>query len=347
MASRRGIQGRNRGSSWGRTLTAVLLLVLLGAGGAAAFVMLAPFGPSQQTFIEILPGSSTVRIGRQLQEAGVVRSQYAFDAMRWIEHGTLKAGDYRFDHPAPVSEVYDRIRRGDTYTIEVTIPEGANMFDIAKRLEDAGFGPSQAFLNTARQEAGLISDIDPQAKTLEGYLFPDTYRIGPKQDMPQIAATMVKRFRQAALQLGLNHDVHNVVTMASLVERETAIEGERPLVASVFQNRMEKDMPLMTDPSVIYGLQVTKQWRGAIYASDLQRDTPYNTYMHAGMPPGPIANPGMKSLQAAMSPAQTDYLYFVAASQNPQGKSVFASTLEQHNRNVAEYREAMKKAGAR
>jgi UPF0755 protein len=347
MASRKGIKGRNRGSSWGRTLTAVFLLVLLGAGGAAAFAMLAPFGPSQQTFVEILPGSSTVRIGRQLQEAGVVRSQYAFDAMRWMEHGTLKAGDYRFDHPAPVIEVYDRIRHGDTYTIEVTIPEGANMFDIAKRLEDAGFGPSQTFVNTARQEAGLISDLDPQAKTLEGYLFPDTYRIGPKQDMPQIAATMVKRFRQAALQLGLNHDVHNVVTMGSLVERETAVEGERPLVASVFQNRMEKQMPLMTDPSVIYGLQVTKQWRGTIYASDLQRDTPYNTYMHAGMPPGPIANPGIKSLQAAMSPAQTNYLYFVAGSQNPQGKSVFASTLEQHNRNVAEYRQAMKKAGAR
>jgi UPF0755 protein len=347
MASPRGTKGRNRGSSWGRRLTAVFLLVVLGVAGAAAFFIMAPFGPSQQTFVEILPGSSTVRIGRQLQEAGIVRNQYAFDAMRWLQHGTLKAGDYRFDHPAPVNEVYDRIRRGDTYTIEVTIPEGSNMFDIGKRLEDAGFGPSQTFVNVARQEAGLISDLDPQAKTLEGYLFPDTYRIGPKQEMPQIAATMVKRFRQAALQLGLSRDVHNVVTMASLVERETAVEGERPLVASVFQNRMEKQMPLMTDPSVIYGLQLTGQWRGTIYASDLQRDTPYNTYVHTGIPPGPIANPGMKSLHAAMYPAQTDYLYFVAAGQNPQGKSMFSSTLEEHNRNVAEYRDAMKKAGGR
>ncbi len=347
MASRKRTTGHSRGAGWGRTLLAVFLLMLLGAAGAAVFFVMAPFGPSQQTFIEILPGSSTVRIGRQLQEAGIVRSQYAFDAMRWLRHGTLKAGDYRFDHPAPVTEVYDRIRRGDTFTIEVTIPEGSNMFDIANRLQDAGFGPSETFLTVARQQAGLISDFDPQAKSLEGYLFPDTYRIGPKEDMPQIAATMVKRFRQAALQLGLSHDIHNVVTMASLVERETAVEGERPLVASALQNRLEKAMPLMTDPSVIYGLQVTGQWRGSIYASDLQKDTPYNTYVHAGMPPGPIANPGAKALHAAMYPAQTDYLYFVAASQNPQGKSMFASTLGEHNRNVAEYRAAMKKAGER
>ena len=347
MASRRRTTGRSRGSSWGRTLIAVFLLALLGAAGAVAFVVFTPFGPTQQTFIEILPGSSTARIGRQLQEAGIIRSQFAFDAMRWGQHGTLKAGDYKFDHPAPVSEIYDRIRRGDTFTVEVTIPEGSTIFDIGNRLQEAGFGPSQTFVNMARQEAGLISDLDPQATTLEGYLFPDTYRIGPKEEMPQIAALMVKRFRQAALQLGLNHDLHNVVTMASLVERETAVDGERPLVASVLQNRLDKKMPLMTDPAVIYGLEVSGQWRGTIYASDLQRDTPYNTYKHPGIPPGPIANPGMKALQAAMHPAQTNYLYFVAAGQNPQGKSAFASTLEEHNRNVAEYRAAMKKAGAR
>jgi UPF0755 protein len=295
--------------------------------------------------VEVLPGSSTVRIGRQLEEAGIVRSQYAFDAMRWMQHGTLKAGDYRFDHPAPVSEVYDRIRRGDVYTISVTVPEGSNMFDIGAKLEQAGFGPRQKFVDVARQEAGLVADIDPQAKTLEGYLFPDTYKIGPKEEMPVIVATMVKRFRQAAAQIGLTHDFHSVVTMASLVERETALDNERPLVASVFTNRLDKSMPLMTDPSVIYGLELQGQWRGTIYASDLQRDTPYNTYMHPGLPPGPIANPGVKSLKAAMAPAQTNYLYFVAAGQNPQGKSLFAATLEEHNKNVAGYRDAMKKAG--
>jgi|CZKL01.1.fsa_nt_gi UPF0755 protein len=346
MARRTQTRRRNGGSGAAKFVL-VLFLLALTAAGAGAWLVLTPYGPQTQTFVEILPGSSTVRIGRQLQEAGIVRSQYAFDAMRWFQHGTLKAGDYRFDHPASVTEAYDRIRRGDTYTIAVTVTEGANVFDIATRLEQAGFGPASSFVDVTRQEASLVADLDPQAKTLEGYLFPDTYRIGPKEKMPQIAATMVKRFRAAASQLGLNHDVHGIVTLASLVERETAIDGERPLVASVFQNRLEKDMPLMTDPSVIYGLELEGAWRGTIYQSDMKRDTPYNTYLHTGLPPGPVANPGVKALKAAMEPAQTDYLYFVAAGDNPQGKSMFAATLEEHKRNVAGYRAAMKQAGGR
>jgi UPF0755 protein len=347
MGSRRRTTGQRRGSSWGRTLLAVAVLFALGLAGGAVFVMLAPYGPPQATIVEILPGSSTVHIGRQLEEAGVVRSRYAFDAMRWLVHGTLKAGDYRFDHPVPVKEVYDQIRRGDVFTIAVTIPEGANMFDVAARLEQAGFGPAAEFVNVARQEVSLVADLDPQARTLEGYLFPDTYRIGPKEPMPRIAAMMVKRFRAAAAQIGLAHDVHTVVTLASLVERETAVDQERPMVASVFENRLAKKMPLMTDPSVIYGLEVESAWRGTIYESDLKRNTPYNTYVHQGLPPGPIANPGIKSLQAAMNPAQTNYLYFVAAGENPQGKSLFAATIEEHNKNVAGYRAAMKKAGGK
>jgi UPF0755 protein len=158
---------------------------------------------------------------------------------------------------------------------------------------------------------------------------------------------MVRRFRQAAAQVGLTGNVHKVVTVASLVERETAVDAERPMVASVFENRLAKNMPLMTDPSVIYGLELQRQWRGSIYASDLKRDTPYNTYVHTGLPPGPVANPGIPSLRAAMDPAQTNYLYFVAAGENPQGKSMFAATLEEHNRNVDGYRHALKKAGGR
>jgi UPF0755 protein len=156
---------------------------------------------------------------------------------------------------------------------------------------------------------------------------------------------MVKRFRAVAGQLGLKGNMHRVVTMASLVERETAVDAERPLVASVFENRMAKKMPLMTDPAVIYGLQLDGRWRGTIYASDLKLDTPYNTYLHAGLPPGPVANPGLKSLRAAMEPARTDYFYFVAAGANPQGRSLFSSTLEEQARNVAGYRHAVKKAG--
>lgn len=156
---------------------------------------------------------------------------------------------------------------------------------------------------------------------------------------------MLRRFRAEAQELGLKDNVHSVVTMASLVERETAVDSERPLVASVFVNRLAKDMPLMTDPAVIYGLELNNRWRGSIYQSDLKFDTPYNTYLHPGLPPGPIANPGVKSLRAAMEPAQSDYLYFVAAGADPQGHSRFSTTLEEQNKNVADYRSATQKAG--
>jgi UPF0755 protein len=322
-------------------------LLLLGPAAGGYWLFLVPFGPSSETFVDVPPGTSGVRIGKLLESSGIVRTRYAFDAVRTWKGGTLRAGEYRFDHPTTVEEVYERIRHGDVYTRAVTVPEGASIFDIALRLEQAGFGPQREFLEEARKQAALVADIDPAAKSLEGYLFPDTYHFSPKATPEQIAMAMVKRFRQAALQVGLTGDVHKVVTLASLVERETAIDAERPLVASVFENRLAKSMPLMTDPAVIYGLQLQRAWRGTIYASDLKRDTPYNTYVHAGLPPGPVANPGIPSLKAAMQPAQSNYLYFVAANDNPQGKSIFASTLDEHNRNVALYRQAMKKAGSR
>jgi UPF0755 protein len=327
-----------------RVLKAALLVALL-AAGASAWVVLAPFGPRSETFVELAPGSSTTRIGQQLEEAGVVRSRFAFDLLRLWKRGALRAGEYRFDHPAPATEVYARIARGDVFTKTVIVPEGANIFDIATRLEQAGLCARQDFLSAAVKQVGLVADLDPRAKNLEGYLFPDTYRF-PRKDTPaQIAAAMVRRFRAVAAQLGLKRNFHAVVTIASLVERETAVDTERPLVASVFQNRLAKNMPLMTDPSVIYGLELTGRWRGTIYQSDLSRDTPYNTYLHAGLPPGPVANPGTRSLRAAMEPAKTDYLYFVAAGANPQGRSLFARTLDEQQTNVAGYRLAVKKAG--
>jgi UPF0755 protein len=308
-------------------------------------MVFAPFGPAGATFVDLAPGSSTIKIGRQLETAGVVRSRYAFDLVRWWKRGTLKAGEYRFDHPASVAEVYDRIRRGDVFTVSVTIPEGANLFEVAARLEQAGFGPQQDFMGGEARQVHLIADLDPDATSLEGYLFPDTYHFPRKFGPQQICAAMVRRFRAVAGQIGLKGNVHRVVTMASLVERETAVDAERPQVASVFENRLAKKMPLMTDPSVIYGLELDGRWRGAIHQSDLKLDTPYNTYLHTGLPPSPVANPGMKSLMAAMAPAHTDYLYFVAAGANPQGRSLFSSTIEEHARNVAGYRHAVKKAG--
>lgn len=346
MARQRRKSGKKRGFGAFGTLL-VLFLLLGGATGAAAWLIFIPFGPQTETFVDLAPGSSSVQIGRQLESAGVVRSQFAFDLVRLWKRGTLKAGEYRFDHPASVTEVYSRIQRGDVDTVTVTVPEGSTVFDIAARLEQAGLGPRQEFLNAQVKQTGLVADLDPEAKSLEGYLFPDTYRFARKAAPAQIIAAMVKRFRQAAAQLGLTENVHEMVTMASLIERETAVDRERPLVASVFENRLARHMPLMTDPSVIYGLQVDGLWRGDIRQNDLKRDTPYNTYLHMGLPPGPIANPGIRSLRAAMEPAHTDYLYFVAAGANPQGRSIFADTLEEHDRNVVGYRHSLKKAGSR
>jgi UPF0755 protein len=347
MASRRSRGNRKKRGLAAAGFFLVLFLIAVLAAGAAVWMVFIPFGPSSETFVEIEPGSPSARIAHELQSAGVVRSQFAFDLWRWVRKGKLKAGEYRFDHPAPLTEVYDRIARGDVYTVAVTVPEGATIFDVAARLEQAGIGTREEFLNQQTRLTELVADIDPKAKTLEGYLFPDTYRFPRRATPGQVAAAMVRQFRLKADQLGLKENVHEVVTLASLVERETAVDSERPLVASVFQNRLAKRMPLMTDPSVIYGLEVEKQWRGSIYASDLKRETPYNTYLHAGLPPGPIANPGLPSLRAAMNPAQSNYLYFVAAGANPQGKSLFSETLEEHQHAVSGYRKAMKKAGQR
>jgi UPF0755 protein len=346
MVSRRSRgKGKKRGLG-GAGFLLILFLIALLAAGVAGWAIFVPFGPTGGTFVEVLPGSASTHIARQLESAGIIRSQFAFDLWRWMRRGKLKAGEYRFDHPVPLTEVYARIERGDVYTVAVTVPEGANIFDIANRLGQAGISTKDEFLSSQGRLVELIGDIDPRAKTLEGYLFPDTYRFPRRTNASQVAAAMVRRFRTAATEIGLKENVHNVVTLASLVERETALEGERPLVASVFENRLAKKMPLMTDPSVIYGLEVRKLWRGTIYESDLKRDTPYNTYLHAGLPPGPIASPGLPSLRAAMSAPHTDYLYFVAAGANPQGKSLFAATLEEHTKNVSGYRRAMKKAGS-
>jgi len=346
MGRRKARRRSRKGPGAGGVLL-VLLLAVLAAGGIGAWMVLSPYGPSAETFVELEPGSSSMQIASQLEGAGVVRSQFAFDLLRWVRGRKLRAGEYRFDHPAPMIEVYARIAKGDVYTRTLIVPEGANIFDVAARVEQAGFDSRQAFLDAATKDAGLVADFDPGAKSLEGYLFPDTYRFPRRTAASQIAAAMVRRFRAVAAQLGLKENVHTVVTMASLVERETAVDAERPLVASVYENRLKKKMPLMADPSLIYGLELEGQWRGTIYQSDLQRNTPYNTYLHAGLPPGPVANPGARALRAAMEPAQTGYLYFVASGSNPQGRSLFSSTLDEHQRDVADYRRAKKKAEAR
>lgn len=323
----------------------LLLLTVVVIAGVVAFALLVPTGPRAETFVEISPGMSSMQIAAQLRDQRIIRSRYVFIGLHEWKGGTLKAGEYRFDHPAPMKEVLDRIHRGDVYTVALTIPEGSNLFDIAAKVEAAGLGSKTAFIKAARQDGSLVTDLDPTATSLEGYLFPDTYRLARHTDPQELMAVMVKRFRQAAQGIGLTTDYHQTVTLASLVEKETPLDTERPLVASVFVNRMEKNMPLMTDPSVIYAALLNGRYRGTIYQSDLQADSPYNTYKRAGLPPGPICNPGLKSLQAAMHPARTDYLYFVAASADPSGQSRFSATLEEHAKDVEAYRRAVRTAG--
>jgi len=346
---------------------ASLLLIALVCAALAAYAVYAPIGPPAGTsddnaiYIDIAPGTGSRAIAAQFERAGVLRSRFAFDLLRTIEGGKLIAGEYRFNHPASATEVYARIVRGDVYFIPLTIPEGYNIFDIAQAVQSAGLGRRDAFLASARSQTSLIADLSPNATSLEGYLFPDTYRFNRHTTPNDIAAAMVKRFRQISTQLGLTPgssarvphpsrsegwDVNsppsltNTVILASLVEKEVSQDSERPLVAGVFQNRLARNIPLATDPSVIYAALLEDRYRGTIYESDLKSDSPYNTYRHAGLPPGPICNPGVAALKAAIAPARTDYLYFVA---DAQGHSRFSATLKEHTQQVQTYRRAVRR----
>jgi UPF0755 protein len=323
-----------------RFLVVLLVLVLLTVP-FAYLNLVQPASPAGETIVEVTPGMRTRAIGALLAEHGIIRSRYAFDLWHVVRGGTLKAGEYQFVQPATLPAVYNRIVRGDVYTRTVTIPEGFNLFDIAQAVQDAQLGSKESFLVAASKNVALIADLDPEAKNLEGYLFPDTYRFQRRLPASQILAAMVKRFRQNGTAIGLDGDYHRVVTLASLVEKETPVAQDRPLVASVLQNRLAKDMPLMTDPTVIYAAMLENHYRGTIYQSDLKRDSAYNTYRHAGLPPGPICSPGTASLQAAMHPADSDFLYFVA-DPRAAGHSRFAATLGEHQRNVTAYRQGLK-----
>jgi UPF0755 protein len=404
-----------------RWVVAVLVVVAVAVVGFYGFL---PYGtPASwtggETFVEIAPGTSTAGIARQLEQAGVLRSRYVLEAMKVVHGGTLKAGEYRFDHPATPGEVYERLRRGDVFTLTIVIPEGYNLFDIADVVAGAGFvGPGtssptrdgeavmdgapivsspnssgitrEEFLAAAREHTELIARWSPKATSLEGYLFPDTYRFSRHATALQILSAMVKRFGQQAGRLGLSEvprsqnrdlghpgdgadnpgspsarnpghpetadpsaapqddksnraqddnpkNIAEVVTMASLVEKEVHIDAERAEVASVFENRLAAGMPLQTDPAVIYASLLRGTWTGVIHQSELHSDSAYNTYAHKGLPPGPICNPGMAALEAALHPAKTDYLYFVA---DAKGATRFSATLAGHNANVAAYRAA-------
>jgi UPF0755 protein len=346
-----------------RKIVWLILIAILGTAGWFAWAVLTPIQPAGQTFVMLRPGFSTHRIAAELKGAGIIRSEKAFVLWHYLHHKrSLKAGEYLFDKPSSIVQIQKRLRRGDVYFRTVVVPEGFTMFDIAHAVEEAGLGSAQDFLKVAQTDTALIADIAPGARSLEGYLFPDTYEFSRMMTMQEMAATMVKQFRQQARQIGLvpatadsteavlrvsadpppsvlQNGVPNTVTMASIVEKETAVAEERPMVASVYYNRLAKNIALDADPSIIYAELLAGTYQGALHHADMQFASAYNTYRHAGLPPGPIGNPGRSALEAAMHPAQSDYYYFVA---DAQGHHRFARTMEEHNKNVVAYRQAMR-----
>lgn len=319
----------------------VLAILLLAAALWLAWALVLPLAPPGPQTLLFPTGSSSKTIAYELESAGVVRSRLAFELLHYaLPRKKLKAGEYRFERPANELEVFERMVRGDVVIHTVVVPEGYNIFEIASAIEASGLGKREDFLNVVMHDTGLIHGLDPQAQSLEGYLFPDTYLFTRTMTMREMAAAMVRRFRKESQALGLQpQEAHRVVTLASIIEKETAAPDERAEIASVYSNRLAKKMALAADPTVAYAAELKGDYRGAIYQSDLQSDSPYNTYRFAGLPPGPIANPGEASLKAAMQPAQTDYLFFVAAGDG-SGRHRFSATFKEHERNVVAYRRA-------
>ena len=329
-----------------KTLLAILLILVLASAAAGAYLWYGIKEPyrafgSEGVFVTIPHGASSRTAARLLEKNGVIRSAIAFEIYARHAHRSLEAGEYFFDHAASGKDVYWKLAHGEVYVIPFTVREGETIFDIAHELEAAKFIPADDFLRVANDPSS-IKDLAPYAKTLEGFLFPATYQLPRHPVANELAANMVQKFRERWRQISANDPAPasaarptlSIVTLASLVERETPKPDERPLVAGVFENRLHKGMPLQCDPTVIYALEQVGKYNGTLTGKDLHYDSPYNTYAHGGLPPGPIGNPGEVALRAALEPAQTDYLYFVA---NTQGGHFFSATLAEHNKNVNRY----------
>ena len=333
-----------------RKLLSIITILILLIGAAAAVVvwlggkqLQEPYGGDGQPeqFVTIRQGASSSEIGRQLTAAHVVRDPRLFRAaLWWTGRGrSLKAGEYHFDHPLTPLEVVDVLARGDVYTLRLTFPEGLSIEEMAKVYESHGFGQSAEFVGAARN-AKRIRELDDRASDLEGYLFPETYALPRQVPAARLVDLMVERFqavyddkmRARASAEGLT--TRQVVTLASLVEKETGKTEERPLVAAVYRNRMKIGMPMQADPTVVYALMKAHRYDGNIRREDLSLDSPYNTYKYPGLPPGPIASPGRASLEAALMPADVPYLYFVSRN---DGSHAFAETLDEHNANVRKF----------
>lgn len=306
-------------------------------------------GFTGSVLLEIQPGSRATDVADLLVERGVLAQRLPFLVRYWVgrPRQRLKAGEYLFDRPARPLDVYRRLIQGDVYLHPVVIPEGSDRFDMARILDERLHLDPAEFLRVTEQ-ASMVHDLDPEAPSLEGFLFPDTYRFAKGVTPAAVVSTMLARFRQI-LASRFRSDpplssrrLHAALTLASLVEKETPDPAERPVIAGVFVRRLAKGMLLQCDPTVIYAARLNHRPLSSITAEDLDFDSPYNTYRHAGLPPGPIASPGEASLRAALNPQAGDALYFVS---NNHGGHVFARTLAEHQRNVARYRKGVAALG--
>jgi UPF0755 protein len=320
----------------------IALLLVAGYFYVAAYRPYQGFG-KDGAYVEIPRGASQRTIARLLAENGVIRSRIAFEALcRIRKPRTMQAGEYFFDHPVTQFSVYDDIVNGRVFVKEFVVPEGFTMFDIADLAAQQGFLTRDEFLVAAR-DPSLIGDLAPGAPSLEGFLFPATYEFPRHISGKEMTDAMVKKFRQVWAALppanpAEHRSVQAIVTLASLVERETPRPEERPHVAGVFENRLRVGQPLQCDPTVVYALSIVGAYSGKLQSADLHFSSPYNTYRNRGLPPGPIANPGEAALRAALDPPPTEDFYFVA---NTAGGHFFSKTLQEHNRNVARYRKLL------
>ncbi len=321
-----------------RILRFFAVLVLLGLAGAAwlFFTLDRPYqGFQGEKFIDFPKGTSAAQMADMLQNEGVIRSRWQFMLARALNRRRLQAGEYRFNQPQSVMDVYDRIARGDVFYYELVVPEGKNIFDIGALAEKTGLFTARQFVAAARDPA-MIRDLDPAAPSLEGYLFPNTYRLSRHTTPERLCHIMTSKFREVWRGLNTTANVHDTVTLASLVEKEGKLASERPVIAGVFENRLRIGMKLDCDPTTIYAALLENRYNGGLHKADLESANPYNTYRHAGLPPGPVANPGLASIKAVLHPAETTALYFVL---RPDGSGAhrFSDTFAAQQTAVAEY----------
>ena len=335
-----------------RRLSAIVLGMCLAVAAGGVWDLYRPYRAfTGSVTVEIPLGTGVRGVADLLVARGVLAHKWPFLGLYEIGRARhrVKAGEYLFDQPARPIDVYRKLVSGDVYLHPVVVPEGSDRFDIARILfERMGIDP-QDFLRRTEQTAP-IHDLDPAAPSLEGYLFPDTYRFPRGVTADTVIATMLARFRKV-LQTKFHNELaagstnlHPVVTLASLVEKETPSPAERPVVAGVFTRRLSKHMPLECDPTVVYAARLAGRPIAAIRTSDLDFNSAFNTYRHAGLPPGPIANPGESALRAAFHPADGKALYFVS---NNHGGHVFSNSLDEHQHNVARYRRELRRNGAK